>query len=258
MAPGQLCDAQSDTILYWWDEYNRDIVAYPGGNAVQPLKRQKNINKYISDSTSTQNPIIAYDKKYNELLFHVIKENFQPTNIEGSLSYSELIQRFTSIYDINFDKKVEIDDNLVLFAKDEFAKDKVVLWNNHDPKNKLYPYLQYVVNDKNMYVKVFDNMQIGMGDNFYYNLFYNEENDNKIEGHQPLTFEFKTQGQSSTLNKDITKREYDIRLAIPRANNAEYCDRMRGRTMQCDLTSNSSSTDFSIQYIITKYRISWS
>jgi hypothetical protein len=66
----------------------------------------------------------------------------------------------------------------------------------------------------------------------------------------------------------ITNREYDYRFAIPRAGRyetrprrrwvtADWGDRLRGKTMECELASNSDDRDFSLQYIITKYRKSW-
>jgi hypothetical protein len=38
---------------------------------------------------------------------------------------------------------------------------------------------------------------------------------------------------------------------------AEWGDRMRGKVMECELSTTSSDPDFSLQYIITKYRKSW-
>jgi hypothetical protein len=76
-----------------------------------------------------------------------------------------------------------------------------------------------------------------------------------------ITFTFDTplkQHSTGTGSDLITNREYDFRLAIPRNNNSSYGDRMRGKTMQCELKSSSNSNDFSLQYIITKFRMSWS
>lgn len=69
---------------------------------------------------------------------------------------------------------------------------------------------------------------------------------------------FSTKVGTGTLTKDdITNREYSYRYAIPRANNAQYGDRMRDKTMSVEMTTDGDN-NFSIQYIITKYRISWS
>jgi hypothetical protein len=81
------------------------------------------------------------------------------------------------------------------------------------------------------------------------------------DGINNLTFTFKTplkQESTGTGSSLITNREYDFRLDIPRNAGSSYGDRMRGKTMQCELKSSSNSTDFSLQYIVTKYRMSWS
>jgi hypothetical protein len=68
----------------------------------------------------------------------------------------------------------------------------------------------------------------------------------------------------------LTNREYDFRLNVPRAGyetknkkgetvwkTEDYGDRMKGKTMQCELKSDSNDIDFSLQYITTKFRMSW-
>lgn len=113
--------------------------------------------------------------------------------------------------------------------------------------NKALPKLKFVVNKDPIYNKVFDLQTFG-GD------FY----DGDVT---KLTFAYNTPlGQSSTTGGTypITKRECDYRLAIPRDDNRSYGGRMRGKTMECELTSSSNDYDFSIQHITTKYRMSWS
>ena len=117
-------------------------------------------------------------------------------------------------------------------------------------ENVITPLIQYVVNKESSYNKVFDISTFG-------GRFYGGDK----RGVDKLTFTFKTplkQSSSGTGSKFITNREYDFRLDIPRNANSSYGDRMRGKTMQCELKSSSNSTDFSLQYIITKYRMSWS
>jgi len=73
-----------------------------------------------------------------------------------------------------------------------------------------------------------------------------------------LKYDTPLKQHGETKGSNITNIEYDFRVAVPRHNNSEYGDRLRGKTMQCELSSTNNSTDFSLQYIITKYRISWS
>lgn len=255
MAPNQLCDSQSDSVLYWWDEYNRDLVQYPGGQSVQPMKIAKNVSNLINH-WDVEDPQLVYDNKYKEILFSAVCR--VDNGDKKTLAYNEMIQQFTSVYNVDFQFAANVEDKTFLFKKDN----NVCLWN--EPGEKVFPLLKYVVNDKNTFTKVYDNVQIGMGESFYFDQFYNGETDTEKRDNQPLTFKFNTTEQNSQISKNITNREYDLRFAVPRnaestmkyANN--WGERMRGRTMQCELTSSSSSTGFSIQYIITKYRISWS
>jgi len=63
---------------------------------------------------------------------------------------------------------------------------------------------------------------------------------------------------SNTTGDYITNREYDYRVDIPRNDNADYGQRMRGKTLVCEIEQSGLDNDFSLLYIITKYRISWS
>ena len=89
----------------------------------------------------------------------------------------------------------------------------------------------------------------------------NDDPDYKYYG---LSFDYKTplKQHSFTDYKDvITDREYDFRLTIPRNmprdQKQDWGDRMRGKTMQCEIKSNSNNLDFALQYVTTKFRMSW-
>jgi hypothetical protein len=109
------------------------------------------------------------------------------------------------------------------------------------------PKVQYVVNAEAMTPKVFDIQTFG--GRFYGGDYLND-----------LVFNYNTplKQHSTCIGNVLTNREYDFRLDIPRNNNDVYGGRMRGKTMQCEFKSTSNSSDFSLQYIITKYRMSWS
>ena len=102
---------------------------------------------------------------------------------------------------------------------------------------------------------MFDNMRIG--GRLYQHLKSNLRDTGYLS---PIKFVFRTplKQKSNCDGRSLTNVEYDYRLAIPRNNNDAYGSRMRGKTMEVELSSISNSMDFSLQYVITKYRISWS
>lgn len=239
MKKEQFADAQSNTTLYWWDGNAKAILQL--GDQVVPLSTQKNITNYINSNEETTKPNLVYDNKYKELICSVVGD--------GAIAYSEVVGAFISVYKMSplFDTHV-FEDTIVtnndsLYKINEPGESSTLLGDY-----EIYPKLKYVVNKDSQYNKVFDITTFG-------GRFYGGDDLDSI------TFKFDTplkQHSEGTGNQLITNREYDFRLTIPRNNNDFYGGRMRGKTMQCELSSNSNSTDFSIQYIITKYRTSWS
>lgn len=264
MQPNQLCCAQSDSTLYWWDVYRKEIVAYSGGQQVLPMKITKQISNFINERIPSEHPVLAYDTKYKELLACVVDDN--------PIVYSEIAQYFTALYETPFKYSTTINGQLLLFNDTQGFE-----WNKGE--YDLTPYIKYIVNKDSSYVKTFDNVSFGLGDSFY--SFYNGigeldiykyddetgekiKTDGKVNGSQQLKFKFNTPGgQTSEMNPVVTDREYDFRFAIPRDQNATnkpniWGGRMRGKTMQCEVKAKNNFEKFSLQYIITKYRISWS
>lgn len=247
MKYGQFNDTQSNTSLYWWDGNEKEILQYTSGSQVIPLSTTKSIKNYINENKEVDRPNLFYNNKYKELVSYIVNKE--------SVVYNEQVDAFTSIYKFEpkfntslVDYELISDGNkLELMDKNNDKKD-VKLFNN-----PVYPLIQYVVNKNSTFVKTFDIQTFG-------GRFYggDEFKDIKFEYNTPL------KQHSSANGEDIvTTREYDFRLNIPRAedengNSAAYGDRMRGKTMQCEMSSISNSKDFSLQYITTKYRISWS
>lgn len=226
MKADQYADTQSDSAVYWFDNDRRELCSYTQNGSV-PLSKAKQVQNLMNASTLNNEPVVTYDKKFNEILFNV-------TDI-GAVVYSELAQSFTGLYTIPMKTALSFQNDLY------FTDDTMYKWN--EDSGSLGHSLKYVVNDNSSYVKTFDNAEFGAKTN-------DECNNMKIT--------FKTKVGTGTLTKDdITNREYSYRYAIPRAANAEYGDRMRDKTMSVEMTTDGDN-NFSIQYIITKYRISWS
>ena len=170
-----------------------------------------------------------------------------------SLVYNEQIQQFTSVYTFNPIYYCNID-GIVYLTDDWSSNPNLYEYNTSDDEAQLFedpakPSLKYVVNKDPIYNKVFDVQTFG-------GRFYGGDDEDLVN----LNFDYKTplkQHSRAEHGEGITNREYDYRLAIPRNNDDLYGGRMRGKTMECEITSDSNNKDFSIQYVTTKYRMSW-
>lgn len=234
-------EVQSNTTQYWWDGVRREILAYAGGTELLPLTKTKSVTNYINERGDKSHPTLIYDNKYNEVIASVVGTK--------SLIYSEQVQAFVSTYLFTPIYRAVVDNTIVVTDDKSFYE-----WNAEGDGANLFgvdinPLVRYVVNKNSSQPKVFDISTFG-------GRFYggDEQLDN-------LTFTFDTplkQHSTGSGRSLITNREYDFRLDIPRNNNDIFGGRMRGKTMQCELKSSNNSYDFSLQYIITKYRMSWS
>ena len=179
---------------------------------------------------------------------------------EESLVYSEQLQQFTSVYTFNPAFKWQIN-NILYLTKNKFYQHKYnssedgssYLWDEQG-KAAAYPLIQYVVNKDPQYNKTFDIQTFG-------GRFYGGDKDDIDD----LYFVYKTplKQESGTDGNALTNIEYDFRLTITRNgapnrdSSEDWGDRMRGKTMQCTFKSDSNNLDFSLQYITTKFRMSW-
>ena len=269
MAPYEYADAQSDAMLIWYDRYKNELCSYSGdGTNISILSKAKFVQNFFNKNNkfNTEGCLISYDKQFNEFIINVIggvnKQN-------GSLVYNELMQTFIGLYTIRPYFDFEFKDRLLFIDK----YNNISEWNNgngqqalglDDPylenttdeykfridANSLYPFVEYTVNKNPQMVKVFDQAEMG-------GRFYGGDNLSRlgISFSTPLK-------QYGYINGDkITNREYSFRYTVPRNSLNSipaWGKRLRGKTMQVELTSNSNSTDFSLQYVTTKFRLSWS
>ena len=245
-------DAQSNTTLYWWDRTNKSICGYSGGQDAIELSKIKFVQNYLNKNTPVDNPVLAYDNKTKEVVSYVVDGKDKEF---GSVIYNEHIGQFTSIYNINPRTKVELSEGLLFTLAGDVYK-----WNTLVGKRaygfnekKLFPYIKHIVNHNGSYTKVFDNAE-----------FAGRVYGGELEDLECLTMKFSTPlKQYGELDgSQIQNREYNFKYVIPRneedGEQPEYGDRLRGKTMQCELESSSNSYDFSLQFIKTKFRISWS
>lgn len=281
MQENQFAETQSDTTLYWWDYKRKEILAYSGGTQVVPLSKAKHVQSYLNAKTWLRtDPKLIFDKKYNEVLFAVSTIPDGSEDLKETLVYSEITQQFTGVYNIFPAFALPFIDSLYLISSDNaeikvqegnltktYSGKAFVKWNKSSTdvmldltQQEITPYLKYVVNDNPQYVKVFDTSTFAGS-------IYGGGNDQNVKTdtaastlNDDISFTFKTPLKQEGVidGTKITNRQYEFNFSIPRNNSSEWGDRLRGKTMQCELSSTNNSVDFSLQYIITKYRVSWS
>ena len=238
MKPKQFVTTQSNTTLYWWDGNDKEILAY-SENGILPLASLKGVRNYLNEHDENTHPCMFYDTKNKELVSSVVNNE--------SVVYSEQIEAFSSIYKFMPLYTTTLFSDILTTTTDSIYNQKSDGLKAYLFSVAIYPKIKYVINNQNMFPKVFDIQTFG-------GRFYGGDDVHNLQ------FDYKTplKQHSECTGTAVTNREYDFRLDIPRNNNDSYGGRMRGKTMQCELSSTSNSTDFSIQYITTKYRMSWS
>ena len=267
MKENEFADTQSDSTLYWWDHNKADICAYAGGQEMMVLSKVKSVSNFINKQEKLgklkQDPALTFDKRYNEMIASVTNGDGEES---GSMVYSEQTQQFVGLYDINHIYNLLFADKLYLLQDPQSGlfrwnttnddKSKGIVINNGKQK-ELTPYLKYVINENPQINKVYDIVTFGAR---IYGGGHMEDDYRNKDVLNDVQFDFSTplKQRSHTNPGDIENVEYDFRFVVPRNNDDEYGGRMRGKTMQCEFKSKNNSLDLSIQYITTKYRISWS
>ena len=256
MHEGQFCDTQSNNALYWYDYNNQEARALSGGQLNRLSKSlfvDGIINKYASKDIQ---PRLSYDLKNNEILFSVLNVDGQ----KSSLVYNEHINIFTSIYTIDNDDAIPFVNGMYVIKSTDDSIN-IAQWNCADSNTPyswdkpLYTYVKYAVNKNSSTVKVFDNQEIVTTSD----LDNREDKNTYFSKNHEYTWKTDLINTEDTLKDQITLREGNYRYAIPRAiDDQKYGLRMRGKYMECTIKNNKPLLDVGIQYIITKFRQSWS
>lgn len=262
MKKGSDTKIQGNQILYWFDIDRKSLLQFNGSN-VQNLFEIKNIQNLVNNTDFT-NYIqkCIYDLKNKELMLNGFGNK--------TLTFNEKIDNFTSVYNLYFRFGTRINENLFLTSYR-----KIYEWNSNrnsthsrsfkfkkqdnDVVLNIYPSIKYIVNKFPQLTKVYDNLLFDVTD---LNVTITDGLGNEYrpidEIDKTLKFNFDTvTGSGSSKDGDITDREFDYKMAIPRSNNADYGSRLRGKIMKCEVKCNYNVSYFSLRYITTKYRISW-
>lgn len=252
MCKQQFCVTSSNGGAYWCDTHNNVLCMF-GGDSVVELSKQGKVQGLVNSKADGSSGVF-YDNKNNELVFNILEYKQQ-------IAFNESIGKFTSVYTMPFDGHIDFFNGLYLvnIIDDEiniFQYDCVDKYGLKDTQNQqIECYLRYVVNQQPLVTKVFDNQSIVTQEDLQSRPIYDKDDyfsiNHKYSWTTPMISSY------STLKDSITVRENNHRFAIPREGGL-YGGRIRGKYMICEMTSKKPRYTAAIQFITTKYRLSWS
>ena len=252
MCKQQFCVTSSNGGAYWCDTHNNVLCMF-GGDSVVELSKQGKVQGLVNSKADGSSGVF-YDNKNNELVFNVLEYKQQ-------IAFNESIGKFTSVYTMPFDGHIDffnglylvntIDDEINIFQYDCVSENGL-----KDTQNQqIECYLRYVVNQQPLVTKVFDNQSIVTQEDLQRRPVYDKDDyfsiNHKYSWTTPMISSY------STLKDSITVRENNHRFSIPREGGL-YGGRIRGKYMICEMTSKKPRYTAAIQFITTKYRLSWS
>lgn len=248
----QFCTTCTTGGLYWFDSHNNVICLFDGQSVVQLSKKckvQNLLNKYKKDD----NFKVFYNNRYNEVVFNVLSDDMQ-------IVYNEMFGKFTSTLTIPFDGSIQFFNGEYLVKKNDTVCIYQYDYLDGSPKSTtqklLSSYVKYVVAQQPLVTKVFDNQEIVTYENLQLQKTISDKYDYFSKNHKYI-WQTESQKIESNLKDQITLRENNHRFAIPRADGL-FGNRARGKVMICSIEDIKPNPAMAIQYIITKYRQSWS
>ena len=252
MCKQQFCVTSSNGGAYWCDTHNNVLCMF-GGDSVVELSKQGKVQGLVNSKADGSSGVF-YDNKNNELVFNVLEYKQQ-------IAFNESIGKFTSVYTMPFDGHIDFFNGLYLVNTIDdkiniFQYDCISGYGLKDTQNQqIECYLRYVVNQQPLVTKVFDNQSIVTQEDLQSRPVYDKDDyfsiNHKYSWTTPMISSY------STLQNSITVRENNHRFAIPREGGL-YGGRIRGKYMICEITSKKPRYTAAIQFITTKYRLSWS
>ena len=248
----QFCSACTTGGLYWFDSHNNVICLFDGQSVTQ-LSKQAKVQNILNKYKKDDNFKVFYNNRYNEVIFNVLSDDMQ-------IVYNEMLGKFTSTLTIPFDGAIQFFNGEYLVKKNDTVCVYQYDYLDGSPKSTnqklLSSYVKYVVAQQPLVTKVFDNQEIVTYENLQLQDTIRDDDDYFSKNHK-YVWQTESQKIESNLEEQITLRENNHRFAIPRADGL-FGNRARGKVMICSIEDTKPNPAMAIQYIITKYRQSWS
>lgn len=248
----QFCAVCTTGGMYWFDSHNNVICLFDGQSVVQ-LSKQGKVQNILNKYKKNDNFKVFYNNRYNEVVFNVLNDDMQ-------IVYNEMLGKFTSTLTIPFDGAIQFFNGEYLVKKNDTVCVYQYDYLDQSPKSTnqqlLSSYVKYVVAQQPLVTKVFDNQEIVTYENLQLHDTIYDQDDYFSKNHK-YVWQTESQKIESSLEEQITLRENNHRFAIPRADGL-FGNRARGKVMICSIEDIKPNPAMAIQYIITKYRQSWS
>lgn len=248
----QFCSVYTTGGLYWFDSHNNVICLFDGQSVVQ-LSKQGKVQNILNKYKKNDNFKVFYNNRYNEVVFNILSDDMQ-------IVYNEMLGKFTSTLTIPFDGAIQFFNGEYLVKKNDTVCVYQYDYLDESPKSTnqqlLSSYVKYVVAQQPLVTKVFDNQEIVTYENLQLQDVIYDQDDYFSKNHK-YTWQTESQKIESSLEEQITLRENNHRFVIPRADGL-FGNRARGKVMICSIEDIKPNPAMAIQYIITKYRQSWS
>ena len=248
----QFCSVCTTGGLYWFDSHNNVICLFDGQSVVQ-LSKQGKVQNILNKYKKNDNFKVFYNNRYNEVVFNILSDDMQ-------IVYNEMLGKFTSTLTIPFDGAIQFFNGEYLVKKNDTVCVYQYDYLDESPKSTnqqlLSSYVKYVVAQQPLVTKVFDNQEIVTYENLQLQDVIYDQDDYFSKNHK-YTWQTESQKIESSLEEQITLRENNHRFVIPRADGL-FGNRARGKVMICSIEDVKPNPAMAIQYIITKYRQSWS
>lgn len=248
----QFCSVCTTGGLYWFDSHNNVICLFDGQSVVQ-LSKQGKVQNILNKYKKNDNFKVFYNNRYNEVVFNILSDDMQ-------IVYNEMLGKFTSTLTIPFDGAIQFFNGEYLVKKNDTVCVYQYDYLDESPKSTnqqlLSSYVKYVVAQQPLVTKVFDNQEIVTYENLQLQDVIYDQDDYFSKNHK-YTWQTESQKIESSLEEQITLRENNHRFVIPRADGL-FGNRARGKVMICSIEDIKPNPAMAIQYIITKYRQSWS
>lgn len=248
----QFCAVCTTGGMYWFDSHNNVICLFDGQSVTQ-LSKQGKVQNILNKYKKGNNFKVFYNNRYNEVVFNVLNNDMQ-------IVYNEMLGKFTSTLTIPFDGAIQFFNGEYLVKKNDTVCVYQYDYLDESPKSTnqqlLSSYVKYVVAQQPLVTKVFDNQEIVTYENLQLQDVIRDNDDYFSKNHK-YAWQTESQKIESSLEEQITLRENNHRFVIPRADGL-FGNRARGKVMICSIEDIKPNPAMAIQYIITKYRQSWS